>query len=201
MTTGRVEALSDGVFAVAATVLVFGFSVPSAAPGQLANRLLNDWPAYVAYLVSFASIGIIWVNHHTAFGQIKRVDRPLLFINLILLAAVAFIPFPTAVLARYLRSPQDAEAAVVLYGATMTVVAFTFAGLFIAITARGLLHEKVDAAALRRRAPRRALGMVLWPAAIALGLASPEAALGLFVLITIFYAVDAVDPTAPPPVR
>lgn len=190
MSTTRLEAFSDGVFAVAATVLVFGFSVPSAPSGQLASRLIQDWPEFAAYAVSFVSIGVVWVNHHSAFSQIRQVDRPLLFINLILLMTVAFLPFPTDVLAHYLRSPHDAGAATALYGITMTMLSMAFAGIFIRVSSKGLLNHDVDPAMIRHRMRWRSLGIVIWPAATALGFVNAEVALGAFALITIFYVVD-----------
>lgn len=96
----RLEAFSDGVFAVAITLLVLDLRVPrDAQPGGLGHALNDLWPNYASYVVSFFIIGIIWVNHHAMLGFIRRVDRTLLFLNLLLLLFIALIPFPTALLA------------------------------------------------------------------------------------------------------
>ena len=98
METTRAEAFSDGVFAIAITLLVLDLRVPD--PGHLTTAaLLGAWPHYFAYVVSFLTIGIMWMNHHTIMGHVARVDRPLLVINLLLLMGVVAIPFPTALVA------------------------------------------------------------------------------------------------------
>src|ERR671937_1127352 len=96
MRTARLEAFSDGVFSIAATLLVLELRVPAPDPVGLAAALLRQWPSYAVYAVSFLTIGIIWVNHHALFDLLRKVDRPLLFLNLLLLLCVAAVPFPTA---------------------------------------------------------------------------------------------------------
>src|SRR5919197_3311863 len=126
METARLETFSDGVFAIAITLLVLLFDVPELSEGQsLGHVLAHQWPQYASYAVSFVTIGIIWVNHHTLFRHIVRVDRVFLFINVLFLMCVAFIPYPTAVVARFVRS-GDARAAAVLYGITITAMALSF---------------------------------------------------------------------------
>src|SRR5919204_4047728 len=102
MTTGRLETFSDGVFAIAATLLILEVHVREGRE-SLARGLLHAWPSYTAYAISFLTIGIIWVNHHTVFEQIGRVDRTFLFINVAFLMLVAFIPFPTKLVSEHLR--------------------------------------------------------------------------------------------------
>lgn len=101
--SGRVEAFSDGVFAIAITLLILEIKVPEGAGEHLWTALGAQWPSYAAYVVSFLVIGIMWANHHTVFGYVARVDRTLLFLNLLLLLVVAALPWPTALLAEYLR--------------------------------------------------------------------------------------------------
>ena len=96
--TARLETFSDGVFAIAATLLIL--EVHRRGHGSVTHELLHAWPSYAAYAISFLTIGIIWVNHHTVFQQIGRVDRTFLFINVVFLMVIAFSPFPTRVLAR-----------------------------------------------------------------------------------------------------
>src|ERR1041385_8087175 len=97
MSTGRLEAFSDGVFSIAATLLVLELHVPDIGSG-LGQALLAQWPSYLTYVTSFATIGIIWVNHHSLFEHVRQVDRPLLFLNLLLLITGSLIPFPTSLL-------------------------------------------------------------------------------------------------------
>src|SRR5690349_17573543 len=124
MDTRRAEAFSDGVFAVAITVLVF--NLLEITVGKLAHA----WPSYFAYVVSFLTIGIMWMNHHTIFGHIKRVDRPVLVLNLFLLLGVVAIPWPTALVAKQLQHSGGAPAAVT-YGLVMIFISLGFAGLWI----------------------------------------------------------------------
>jgi uncharacterized membrane protein len=118
--TGRLETFSDGVFAIAATLLVLEFSVTS---GQdLGHELLHIWPAYLAYVTSFLTIGIIWMNHHHTVSFIGRVDRTFLFVNNLLLLTVAFLPFPTGLVGKNLRGAGE-EAAALAYAGTLVVMA------------------------------------------------------------------------------
>src|SRR5437868_10753670 len=116
--TTRLEAFSDGVFAIAATLLVLEISVDTAHGRQLGNALLDAWPSYLAYFTSFLIIGIIWINHHHCVSLVGRVDRPFLFINTLLMLVVAFIPFPTKLVAVYLQKPGE-RPAVYAYAATL----------------------------------------------------------------------------------
>src|SRR5215471_12046929 len=97
--TARIEAFSDGVFAIAATLLVLEIGVASSPGAQLGHKLVAIWPSYLAYVTSFVTIGIIWINHHHNMRAIDRLDRTFLFVNLLLLLDVAFIPFPTKLVA------------------------------------------------------------------------------------------------------
>jgi len=122
--TSRVETFSDGVFAIAATLLVLEFTVK---PGQpLGHQLLHElWPSYLAYATSFLTIAIIWINHHHVMETIERIDRTFLFLTALLLLVVAFIPFPTKLVAQYLETP-DERAAVYAYGITLLLMAIAF---------------------------------------------------------------------------
>ena len=112
MTTSRLETFADGVFAIAATLLILNVDAQvGAAHTDLGARLLHIWPSYVAYAVSFLTIGIIWVNHHTVMTQVARADRTFLFLTVIFLLCVAFIPFPTRLVAEHVRD-EGARAAV-----------------------------------------------------------------------------------------
>ena len=124
------EAFSDGVFAIAITLLILDIKVPKVAPDQhLWSALGQQWPSYAAYVVSFLVIGIIWLNHHTMFGYVARVDRGLVVINLLLLLVVAAIPWPTALMAEYLRDDPASHDAAVVYSSVMVLVAITYVAL------------------------------------------------------------------------
>jgi uncharacterized membrane protein len=119
--TARLETFSDGVFAIAATLLVLEFSVSST--GELGHELLHIWPSYLAYVTSFVTIGIIWMNHHHTVSLIARTDRTMLFINNLLLLTVAFLPFPTKLVGDYLRRGHGEQAAALAYAGTLVVMA------------------------------------------------------------------------------
>jgi uncharacterized membrane protein len=121
--TGRVEAFSDGVFAIAITLLVLEIKVDPSDYGDLRHALLHEWPAYFAYVTSFLTVGSLWIAHHALFVRLRYVDPVLLRINLLLLMVVAFLPFPTGVLAQAMHASDDAErTAIVFYGATALVI-------------------------------------------------------------------------------
>jgi uncharacterized membrane protein len=190
----RLEAFSDGVFAIAITLLVLEIHVPG-AEGGLWSALVAQWPSYAAYLVSFAVIGIIWVNHHRATRPVARVDTTLLFLTLFLLLFVAVLPFPTALLAEYILQPGDAEVAAAVYSATMLgmAVAFNLQWRWIARSER-LLHEHVDPASVRVTA-RGSLGIFLYAGTVALSFVSPLWTLAVHGAVAVYYVIDqfAVD--------
>jgi uncharacterized membrane protein len=121
--TNRVEAFSDGVLAIAITLLVLEISIEPEQYDHLARALVNEWPSYLAYVTSFFTVGSVWIAHHDLFARLKYIDPVLLRLNLVLLLAAAFLPFPTAVLSQSFEAGESAErAAVVFYGATALVI-------------------------------------------------------------------------------
>ena len=124
--TARIEAFSDGVFAIAITLLILEIKIPAAGSGELSVQLLRQWPSYFAFVFSFAFIGIMWINHHRLFTHIKRSNNALLFLNLLLLLGVTAVPFPTAVLAQHLGQ-SDQRAAAMLYNGIYFAIAVFFA--------------------------------------------------------------------------
>jgi uncharacterized membrane protein len=141
--TNRLEAFSDGVFAIAITLLVLEIKVPSAeelrVAGGLWVALAQRWPNYVAYVLSFLVIGVMWANHHSLFEYIGRVNRTLIVSNLFLLMGVSFLPFPTAVLAAHLADPSMRVSATAFYGATLIFTSMTFNALWWVGRSQGLL--------------------------------------------------------------
>ena len=189
MRVSRLEAFSDGVFAIAATLLVLELRVP-ADGHDLTNEVLALWPAYAAYLVSFLTIGIIWVNHHSLLEHCRRVDRRFLYLNLALLVAVGIVPFPTALVGRYILVEGAATPALVVYGLGAVLIAIAFSGIFFYATHDGRLVG--DAAAARRiRAEGRLfpIGLAAYTFGIGLAFVAPVASLGLYGLTALFYAL------------
>jgi uncharacterized membrane protein len=188
MSTTRLEAFADGVFAIAATLLILNVTV-SGAP--LARELVQIWPSYAAYAVSFLTIGIIWVNHHTVMGQVARVDRLFLFLNVLFLMFVAFIPFPTRLLAEYINTP-GASAAAVAFGVTLTITAIWFNLLWrYAANGRRLLREDADELLVEGIGRSYLPGPFIYLAATLVGLASPLASAGLYAAIAVFYVLES----------
>ena len=128
--TARLEAFSDGVFAIAITLLVLEVRVPGGG-GTLAHKLADAWPSYIGYVISFVTIGIMWANHHSVFRLIGRTTHGLIVGNLLLLLTVGFLPFPTAVLAEHLRhAGPDQRTAAVFYSGTFILIAIGFQALW-----------------------------------------------------------------------
>jgi len=187
MSTARLEAFSDGVFAIAITLLVLDLHAP-ARPGHLAEALGKEWPHYATFVVSFLTIGIIWVNHHSQFSIVSRVDRPMLFINLFLLMVVVFIPFPTGLLADHLQNGSDQHIAAAVYSATLLVMGIAFfANWRYAAAHSQLLHAEMSPAQIRRLVNRNILGLA--PYALAVGFAFVSAPLSLAICgaVAVYY--------------
>src|SRR5262249_17947143 len=145
--TSRIEAFSDGVFAIAITLLILEIKIPPVTQAPLSTQLLQQWPSYFAFLVSFLFIGIMWINHHRLFTHIRRADSGLLFLNLLLLLGVSALPFPTAVLAVHF-SGSGAHAAAALFNGTCIAIAVFFNVLWRYAVSRKLLdHNSEEAAA------------------------------------------------------
>ena len=195
MSTSRTEAFSDGIFAIAATLLVLELKVPQVEPGGLADALLESWPSYATYVVSFLTIGIIWVNHHAVLDRIREVNRPLLFMNLMFLMAVAAIPFPTGLLGDYLQAGHDERLAVAVYGGTMSLMGVTFGAIWAyAVLSDDLLHARVDRTRARRSLWIFAAGTPLYVLAIGASLLSATLALVIYALLALFYLFDVLPP-------
>ncbi|MEU8924573.1 TMEM175 family protein [Kitasatospora sp. NPDC048545] len=197
--TARLEAFSDGVFAIAITLLVLDLHVPEPDTlhgRSLAAELVHQWPAYFAYLVSFLVIGIIWINHHAMCALAGRVDRRTLFANLFLLLTVSVIPYPTRMLAAYLTARHDdASTAAALYAATMLAMGIAFSLLFLSFTRDArMLHHPVPPQALRAALRRFGVGGLCYAATIALAYVSPIAMLATHAALAVYYCFDQLAP-------
>jgi uncharacterized membrane protein len=163
--TSRIEAFSDGVFAIAITLLILEIKVPHRDQGSLAAILLHQWPSYLAFLLSFAYIGVMWINHHRMFTHIKRSNDVLLILNLLLLLGVTAVPFPTAVLAEHLGGP-DQRTAALIYNATFIVIAVAFNLLWRYAVSRRLLHEHIVMESAVGLSNQYAVGPLLYAACL-----------------------------------
>jgi uncharacterized membrane protein len=168
---GRVEIFSDGVFAIAITLLVLDISVEPTEFNDLRHALLHEWPAYLAYVTSFLTVGSVWIAHHGLFSRLRFVDPTLLRLNLLLLMTAAFLPFPTSVLARALHAGGTAErTAVVFYGGAALVIELVLRAAVGYAGARPELTVQGPAGAVPAAPPgagwRRWVGLVLYAAVI-----------------------------------
>jgi uncharacterized membrane protein len=198
MDSGRVEAFSDGVFAIAITLLVLDLKV--SGEGSLYHQLLAAWPHYFAYVVSFLTIGIMWMNHHTIMGHVKRVDRPLLVLNLLLLMGIVAIPFPTTLVAEHLTD-ADGTVATVTYGLVMIAIAAGFDALWVyVVTHAPSLGAVVPAGALRQSVPGFILGGAVYAAGTLIAAFwSPVAGLIIFGLLAVYYLFEHLPSPAEEP--
>jgi uncharacterized membrane protein len=188
--TGRVEAFSDGVFAIAITLLILEIKIPKPSDGALANQLLRQWPSYFAFLISFAFIGVMWINHHRLFTHIKRCNNTLMILNLLLLLGVTIVPFPTAVLATHIGF-ADQRTAALLYNGVYVFIAIIFNLLWRYAVSRNhhLLGKEVDKENVGRISKQYAFGPLLYLFCAALAWISVPASLGANVLLATFFAL------------
>ena len=188
MSTARLETFSDGVFAIAATLLIL--DVHAEGP-RLGHVLLRTWPSYAAYAVSFLTIGIMWVNHHTVLDQIGRADRTFLFLNVVFLMLVAFVPFPTRLVAEHFRD-GGAQAADLAYGITLTSTAVLYNGVWLyAALGRRLLREDADATVVSGLTRSYRVGPLMYLAATLVALGSPRTSVVLFTAVALSYVVES----------
>jgi uncharacterized membrane protein len=188
--TGRVEAFSDGVFAIAVTLLILSVGIDRAPHGDLGTYLVDLWPAYAAYAVSFLTIGIMWVNHHLLFDNFATVDRPMLLLNILLLMLIAFVPFPTHVVAEFARSEVDRRNAALLYGINLTTTAIVFFALWM-YGSRRLLRANADPRVVSGITRSYLPGAPLYATATLLAFVNATASLIMFGAIALFYALSA----------
>lgn len=194
MNKGRVETFSDGVFAIAITLLVLTIAQPHDY-NRLAAELRSRWPSLAAYVVSFLVIGIMWVNHHTVFSNVKSIDRGFYYRNLVLLMTIVFIPYPTEVFGVALGQPSGSAArtAAVFYSITMTVNACAWAALwFHASHRRRLLNEGFPEEERRISAVLFTGGTVAYLASVGVALLSAPLCLVFHGALAVFYAFDPI---------
>jgi len=191
VSTSRLEAFSDGVMAVAITLLVLNIDLPTLVKGQsLASGLAHQWPAYAAYVVSFLTIGIIWINHHVMIGRLREADRTILFLNLLLLMSIAVLPFATKLMAAYLRHSSGQHLAAAIYSGSFLIMGLLFAALnaHILLAKHSKLRQELPLERRRLILVRSVAGVIPYAIATALAAVSPYATIAICAALGVFYA-------------
>ena len=201
--TGRVEAFSDGVIAIAVTLLILEIKVPSTADvasvGLLA-KLFQLWPSFLAFVTSFGTILVMWVNHHRIFRLVRTTDYPFLYWNGLLLLTITFVPFPTALLAEHLAGPE-ASTATAFYAASSVLIALAFNGVWRHLRRHPhLLFAAADPTEIKGISRQYRFGPLLYLIAFSLAFVSVAAAIAFCLALAIFFAF-AGRPTCAPSVK
>ena len=186
----RVEAFSDGVFAIAVTLLVLDLHAPNGERGQFAHQLLHQWPAYIAYLAAFLNISSMWISHHDLFSRVRRVDARLICANLLLLMVASLFPWPASVVAEAIGSGshRDQVTATTLYAAVGLLVPVAWIVLYSCVQrAPELLIDPAHAEFAGSAIRRATVSVVVFPLAAALAFISPVVALVAFVALPLFF--------------
>lgn len=193
MSTGRLESFSDGVLAVAITLLSLDLAVRGPGQGTLAHQLTQRWPSFASYVVSFLVIGIIWINHHSLFSNLEKIDRVALFLNLLLLLFVVAIPFATATMAEYLlEGGSDAHLAAALYAFVSLGMGVAFAIMFLWSSRHGHFRIALDPGTRRRAFVRFSIGNLAYLLAIGLAFVSAWLTLVIVALVAIYYSFEQI---------
>jgi TMEM175 potassium channel family protein len=191
VSTSRLETFADGVFAIAATLLILNVDAQVVDSDHLRHQLLQIWPSYVAYGVSFLTIGIIWVQHHTFMAQIERADRTFLFLSVGFLMCLAFIPFPTRLVSEHIRD-EGAQAAAVAYGITLIAMAVMFNAVWLyASVGRRLLKHDADPRVVSGITRSYLPGPWIYLASTIVAAVRPTAGVILFGAIALFYVAES----------
>jgi uncharacterized membrane protein len=203
MDRARLEAFSDGVFAVAITLLALNLTVAGPGHGALSRQLDTHWPAFAAYVISFFTIGIIWVNHHILVRVITVVNRTLLFLNLVLLLFVVLIPFGTGIAAEYLTartvngdSVWDPRIAMALYGAVFLGMSIGFGSMFEWTLHGERVRQPVPVEKRWAARIRFVGGAGVYLIAIVVAFVSPVASFVIIALTAVYYIAQRTPGTA-----
>jgi uncharacterized membrane protein len=190
---GRVEAFSDGVFAIAITLLVLTIAQP-VDYAHLSHQLFERWPSLAAYVVSFLVIGIMWLNHHTVFTHIRMIDRGMFYMNVLLLMTIVFLPYPTEVFGVALSRGRGATTAAVFYSVVMLINAIIWAGLWLyASVGRRLLREDFPESQRIMCTVAFTAGSAIYIVPIGVAFISPYACLAVHGGLVVYYAFDPIS--------
>jgi len=192
MTRGRLEAFSDGVFAVAITLLALNLAVKGPGHGTLAHQLAEQWPGYLAYLISFFTIGIIWVNHHALVSNVVQVSRTLLFLNLVLLLFVVLVPVATGTVGDYLaHGGFDAKLAVAMYGVVLVGMSLGFSSMLEWSLGAGRTRVPVPPEKRWAARVRFMSGGLIYLLIVGIAFVNAVVALGLSGLVAVYYIFES----------
>jgi uncharacterized membrane protein len=199
--TGRTEAFSDGVFAIAITLLVLEIGIPASEFDDLWSAILHEWPAYLGYATSFLTIGGLWLAHHGIFRRLRYANNAVMRINLLLLMAVAFLPFPTRLVAEAIRDRNAERAAAIFYGLCLLAIAVLFSALWAAVARdRRLLKPEVTDEEVNSILIASSPSIGFYAGAIALAIVAPRAAAIGYLLIAVLSVLRVRgDEVAPEP--
>jgi uncharacterized membrane protein len=193
--TARIEAFSDGVFAIAITLLIIEIGVPHVTGEESLRTALGDlWPSYGAYVLSFVTIGIYWANHHSLFRLFVRSDHFFLIVNVVFLMAISFLPFPTAVLGEYLTDDEHRDIAVRFYALGLLFPAMGWFSVWLYARARGLLDERLAPDYVRFLTMQFFLSNVLYVVGVVVAFLQPWVALGVISALTVLYLMPPRRP-------
>jgi uncharacterized membrane protein len=190
----RLEAFSDGVFAIAITLLVLEIAVPAASEGDLLTAVIELWPSYLGYLISFATIGALWLGHTAVTHYLHAVDAGLLRLNLLLLLVVAFIPFPTGLLAENIEEPANERVAATIYGGTLLAASIVLSAVWRYALSAGLIDPEARRAELRYLSQRLAPGLAGYVGLLVLGWFRPLIAVLGYMLLAFFLLIPVRRP-------
>jgi uncharacterized membrane protein len=191
LTKNRLEAFSDGVFAVAITLLVLEIAIPTG--DNLWHKLGEEWPSFASFFVSFWVIGIIWVNHHGVLDHLKRADLPILYLNVFVLMAVVLIPFATALMAEHLNSGEDEDVAAAVYAGSFLLMAIAMGTLWEYITRhRKALGVELNDEQVRSITRAFHLGNPFSAVAVAMAFVSPVAVLVIIAAMALYYIISGM---------
>jgi uncharacterized membrane protein len=188
----RLEAFSDGVIAVAITLLALDLHVPNpGGPGSLAHNLAHEWPNYVAYVVSFLTIGIIWVNHHAMLRRLVRVEHSVLMFNLVLLLTIVVLPFSTALMAEYLTRSSGERLAAAVWSGSFLVMSLAFFAMqrHLLVSKQHLLQANLTPELRKVVLRRNTFGLLPYAIATAAALLSQYLTLAICAGVALFYAL------------
>ena len=193
--THRLEAFSDGVMAIAITLLIIEIGVPHVTgDASLGEQIGELWPSYGAYILSFVTIGIYWANHHSFTELFRRTDHAFLMLNVLFLMAIAFLPFPTAVLGEYLKEESQRADAVTFYSFALLLPVTAWCLLWLYSRWRGLLVEGLEPSYVRFMTGQYLLSVALYGSAVAVSFVEPWAALAICIGVTLLYLLPPRRP-------
>jgi uncharacterized membrane protein len=189
----RLETLSDGIFAIAITLLVLTIAEPSNYR-NLAHELGGLWPSLAAYVVSFSVIGIMWLNHHSVFSNIDEIDRGVFFLNLVLLMTIVFIPYPTGVFGQALGKEEGERVAAAFYSIAMTVNGCAWTALWLYVSVgRRRLEPSFPEGERRMATLLFTAGAIVYAVSVGVALINAYACLAFHAALAVFYAFDPIS--------